>query len=94
MEERDIRITVDYYYEWDDTELVNGTDDGWVVNWDTEEAYADATGADSDISIVENEIGGMGMEVEDDNKRGNAWVILTARRWLNVCSGRFSIQPR
>jgi hypothetical protein len=72
-------ITVDYYYEWDDTELFNGTDDGWVVNWDTEEAYADATGADSDISIVEDEIGGMGMEVEDDNERGNAWVILTPR---------------
>ncbi|WP_342404898.1 hypothetical protein [Brevibacillus sp. FSL K6-2834] len=41
--------------------MFNGTDDGWGVNWDTEEAYGDATGADSDISIVEDEIGGVGM---------------------------------
>jgi hypothetical protein len=72
-------ITLDYYFEWSDTETFNGSDDGWVVNWDTEEALASATGADGDIEIEKQAIGGMGMTTDDDNERGNAYVILTPR---------------
>ncbi|MED1953582.1 hypothetical protein [Brevibacillus centrosporus] len=72
-------ITLDYYFEWSDTEWINGSDDGWAVNWDTEEAYADATGADGDIEIEREAIGGMGMTTDDDNELGNAYVILTPR---------------
>ncbi|MGG4440221.1 hypothetical protein [Brevibacillus fortis] len=73
-------ITLDYYFEWSDTEWVNGSEDGWAVNWDTTEAYATATGADGDMTIEEEAIGGMGITTDDDNEQGNAYVILKPRK--------------
>lgn len=72
-------IWVDYYFEWSNCEEIDGTLDGWACNWDTEEAYASGCGCDYDMDIVEQAVGGMGIETDDDNSVGHAWVSLTPR---------------
>jgi len=72
-------IWIEYIFKWDETEEFNGSDDGWAVNWDTEEAYAEVTGCDSDMDIVRQATGGMGIETDDDNSRGEAWAGLVPR---------------
>lgn len=75
----DAWISLDYKFTWSSTEEINGSDDGWACNWDTEEAYRVGQGCDSDLDIEKSGIGGFGMTTDDDNKVGAAWVMLTPR---------------
>ena len=72
-------IWIDYYFHWEECEEFNGSDDGWTVNWDTEEAYAAVVGCDSDMDITEDTTGGMGIETDDNNASGHAWAELVPR---------------
>ncbi|TEB05372.1 hypothetical protein Psch_02413 [Pelotomaculum schinkii] len=69
-------IDVDYYFNWSNCEEIDGSDDGWAVNWQTDAVYAVARGHDSDLTRVKTVTGGMGVTTDDDNSRGWAWVTL------------------
>lgn len=75
----DAWISLDYKFVWSNCEEIDGTDDGWACNWDTEEAYCVGNGSDSDVPIVEEATGGMGLTTDDDNSVGKCWAMLTPR---------------